>query len=740
MASITVNGNTIVPIGSTGERWTVNANDQGEVRSAPDAKESNFILVQVDRVLSVDEKAVLADHHVEIQEYVAEKTFLCRYEPDNLQALRLLPFVVTADIYHPELKTTISLKEMVEGEHDQQDYEVDLILHENPNVTSEQLAPYVARAAEVPVGDLEILERKIRVTVHQDKLAALAALDSVNRIEEVRQYAMFNDQARAVLFDALAIQSASIAYQGTGQIVCVADSGFDQGMAADTEDIKVHPAFSDRVVQVIGMVPGTATPNDPVGHGTHVCASICGNGVYKNAEKVEVPMKGTAPNARIVVQAMSQWHTSLRKWSLKVPAETSVLYSEAYKLGSRIHNNSWGPIWSPTTGQFGYTADATDIDRFMRDNLDFCILVAAGNDAAVKNAGASQIGGNGAAKNCITVGATGTTRDNDGHRYTHGFKHGSDVTSVAIFSSRGPTLPARNANNEATVGRIKPDIVAPGVAILSAASRALPLGDRRRAANGKSDDSDWMFLSGTSMATPLVSGCVALLREALQGVGKENTSAALIKALLVNGAVLHSGGAQSRKTLPYDYEQGFGRVNVAASLRMVQQLSFVDGWQGNTEYESKHTHVQDAPVLRVASELDKTWQSPPLAIPSTSARTRLTVTMTYPEPPGALVQNDMNLIVRAGVGDDVIERHGNMADGDQGFDCESKLAYLITQRKDVQMIWNADLLFSSTADTVEKIIWDDVPGSTAVIVVKAQAFTKEWKEQTFAVAWDLQSI
>lgn len=98
MASITVNGNTIVPIGSTGEEWTVNANDQGKVRSAPDAKDSNFILVQVDRVLTIAEKGVLADHQVEIQEYVAEKTFLCRYEPDDLEALRLLPFVVTADM------------------------------------------------------------------------------------------------------------------------------------------------------------------------------------------------------------------------------------------------------------------------------------------------------------------------------------------------------------------------------------------------------------------------------------------------------------------------------------------------------------------------------------------------------------------------------------------------------------------------------------------------------------------
>lgn len=56
------------------------------------------------------------------------------------------------------------------------------------------------------------------------------------------------------------------------------------------------------------------------------------------------------------------------------------------------------------------------------------------------------------------------------------------------------------------------------------------------------------------------------------------------------------------------------------------------------------------------------------------------------------------------------------------------------------MIRNADLSFFSTADTVEKIIWDDVPGPTAVIIVKAQAFAMTAVEQTFAVAWDLQSI
>ncbi|KAF2216904.1 hypothetical protein CERZMDRAFT_64299 [Cercospora zeae-maydis SCOH1-5] len=711
MASITINGNTIEPIGSRGEAWTLNADNREPVPTSNNAKDSNFVLVQVAHVLTVAEKETLADNHVLIQEYVGENAFLCRYEPEDLQALRRLPFVVSADVYHPQLKTTISLKDMVESEADQELYEVDLILHENPNVTSEQLAPYVAQAAELPVGDLEILPRKIRVTVHQSKLAALAELDSVNRIEEVRPYATYNDQARAILLDVGPIQGDSIAHQGTGQVICVADSGFDQGVATDTDKIQIHPAFVNRVSQVIGMVQETESPNDPVGHGTHVCASICGSGVYKGTnDMLNVPVKGTAPDAKLVVQAMSKWHSGMRKWILKPPSDMSILFSGAYQLGVRIHNDSFGNVWSSKTGQLGYEADATAIDRFVGENLDFSILVAAGNDAQADNAGESQIGDNGAAKNCITVGATGTTRDNDGQRYTRGFKHGSNTTSVAIFSSRGPTLPTRNAKGELTIGRIKPDVVAPGVAILSAASRALPSSAHTRVACGKSDDLDWMFQSGTSMATPLVSGCVALLREALHAAGKKYISAALIKALLINGAVLSSSADAGGGPLIYDYAQGFGRVNVLASLSMVRQGSCVDGWKGKMESQGGGTHAQDVFPLRVTPETERTWQSPPLSVPSTGARTRLTVTLTYPDPHGALLQNDLNLIVRAGEGG-ALERHGNMADGDQAFD---------------------------TTNNVEKVIWDNVTGPTAVIIVKAQAFAITSLEQTFAVAWHFQ--
>lgn len=44
-----------------------------------------------------------------------------------------------------------------------------------------------------------------------------------------------------------------------------------------------------------------------------------------------------------------------------------------------------------------------------------------------------------------------------------------------------------------------------------------------------------------------------------------------------------------------------------------------------------------------------------------------------------------------------------------------------------------------TADNVERVIWDDVLGTSVTIVVQAYAFTKQDAEQAFAVAWNIQA-
>ena len=84
MATVTVNGNTIDP-------------DTPNYVS-PDAKESNFILIQGHHDLVPEEKLQLASMGVEIHEYVAEYTYLCRYEPKDLEQIRTLPFVRTANM------------------------------------------------------------------------------------------------------------------------------------------------------------------------------------------------------------------------------------------------------------------------------------------------------------------------------------------------------------------------------------------------------------------------------------------------------------------------------------------------------------------------------------------------------------------------------------------------------------------------------------------------------------------
>lgn len=168
---------------------------------------------------------------------------------------------------------------------------------------------------------------------------------------------------------------------------------------------------------------------------------------------------------------------------------------------------------------------------------------AAGNDGTDANrdgiSDLEQIGSQAAAKNCITVGASENFRPD--LPLTFGafsqfnerpFKFdpmANNLDGMAAFSSRGPTQE----------NRVKPDVVAPGTGILSALSKDAT----DEETFGVSGDPKWFYDAGTSMATPLVSGCAAIVRQALQAQPPAEASesfepsAALVKAVLINGAV-----------------------------------------------------------------------------------------------------------------------------------------------------------------------------------------------------------
>jgi len=82
MTDITVNGNTIDP----------------QEYVSQDAKNHNFIYIQGYHDFDIDQKLRLVEMHVEIQEYVAQHTYLCRYTPEDLETVQSLRFVKSANM------------------------------------------------------------------------------------------------------------------------------------------------------------------------------------------------------------------------------------------------------------------------------------------------------------------------------------------------------------------------------------------------------------------------------------------------------------------------------------------------------------------------------------------------------------------------------------------------------------------------------------------------------------------
>jgi serine protease AprX len=192
------------------------------------------------------------------------------------------------------------------------------------------------------------------------------------------------------------------------------------------------------------------------------------------------------------------------------------------------------------------------------------------------------------------------------------------------FSSRGPTKE----------GRIKPDVAVPGTSILLARSRASSLSPSNiwGTAGG-----DWVYMGGTSMATPLVAGCVAVLRETLLIFQSGyQPCAALIKALLINGATELLGQYNPPETgQSPNANSGWCRINLANSV--------VLGNQPDTGYV-------EADPLRQGEAREV------LSIPVPAGHKHLKVTLVWTDPPGPLLQNDLNLTVVV----DGQERHRNM--------------------------------------------------------------------------------
>jgi serine protease AprX len=668
MAMITINGNSFDPI--------------AEPTPVPplDLSQSNYILIQTDPSLTDERRAELAGLGVTILEYLPRYSYLCRYEKD-LQSIRTLPYISWAEEYRSDLKLPPGLSDGAEPK------EVDIVFQNNVN--PEDLREAVAAAANVDPAKLNLGRDKARVTVQPKYLSAVAKIDDVRHIEEVRPPMLLNDVAREILGLLSVNGNGGTPFEGEGQLVVVADTGFNNGR---TENDQVHQAFrsSDNAEpRVIKLYPlgrpanaelGLAgNSNDPVGHGTHVAGSVLGDGTFSGSVKI----RGTAPKARLIVQSLLDENNKL-----KLPLDLRDLFLTPYlNDGARIHNNSWGSLPSDNTSD----QQAKEVDDFVFNHRDFVICCAAGNEGndvlKTGSVAPKSITSPGTAKNCITVGATESRRSfptTYGQKFSPHFPIGSpfhgnvmanDPESVAAISSRGPTQD----------GRIKPDVVAPGTFILSAKSIAKQPNDFGWADGGD----EFIFHGGTSMATPLVAGCAALVREFLDEVHQiKDPSAALVKALIINGAqpLNRIGVAPVLIGIP-NPDEGFGRVNIPATVGPFP--------------EGTSLTLKDEPAGEDTGLKEREIRG--LMIALNPQTTLLKVTLVWTDPPGEHLQNDLDLIVRAANGE---ERHGNKPPGAIDFD---------------------------RANNVEQITWKGVPAGEARITVICARLTPPSLSQKYAL-------
>jgi len=317
--------------------------------------------------------------------------------------------------------------------------------------------------------------------------------------------------------------------EGDHQIIAVADTGLSTG-----DLLTLHPAFQGKIHAHYGY---RSTPYETADwsdfsdgtfpHGTHVSGTVLGNG----ADTTNNRYKGMAPKAWLVIQSFRNNSGGL----LSVPV--TQLLNDAYDADARIMNNSWG--YNNPTGTLNvYDETSVAIDTFMWDHKDFTAVWAAGNNGHAL----ATMEPHGNSKNVVAAGASLNNNN------------GGNPANMAIFSQGG----------WAHDGRIKPDVVAPGMRVLSTVTNY----------NAGSPVHTYTYAQGTSMAAPVVTGSLGVIREYFthgDGAGKifnQTPSSALLKASLINGAFNEKIYDETGITQLFSPSRisGWGRVDVRNSI------------------------------------------------------------------------------------------------------------------------------------------------------------------------------
>lgn len=355
--------------------------------------------------------------------------------------------------------------------------------------------------------------RLIVAEIPKADLFTLASDDRVQWIEPAMPQFSTQNAENRVLTQANAVQASPYNLNGAGVKVFVYDAG---------SVLTTHNDLTGRVTVLDG--------SGVVSHSTHVAGTVGGTGAASAGNN-----RGMAPGVTILSAGFTVSGTA---WLYTNPSDLVGDYTTAFSSGAQIATNSIGTNTASNgfdcTWEGNYGAVAGIIDQIARGDspsvtggAPLRIVWAAGNERGSGRCG-NQYGTTAPpanAKNSMVIGAVNSNDD-----------------SMTSFSSWGPD----------DSGRMRPDFSAPGCQVG---------GDNGVTSTDSSSNTAYVSLCGTSMATPTVTGCSALIMQdwRVQRPGLPDPRNSTLKVLFAHTAV-------DRGNPGPDNQFGYGSIRVKDAI------------------------------------------------------------------------------------------------------------------------------------------------------------------------------
>ena len=409
--------------------------------------------------------------------------------------------------------------------------------------------------------------------IHVDKIDEISNLDGVVMIERYGSVVFYGDiqtpSVKAKNSSEYSLGAWDLGVSGNGMNIALVDTGVDNE----------HPGLSDKFVAGYDAVcyvhtdptcllsnplredDGSFDPDDANQHGTACMGMASATGIEADGSQSE--FYGAAPNATLVdirigtdvgagpfenyllEQEFYESAMNGLQWVIDHRDDEWPGVSEEY-YGIDIISLSWGITSHENGGSDGSDMHSRILDEAMLAGI--IVSVAAGNDGP-NNDGLS---GMGSSDLSVTVGATDdqntVSREDD---------------TIADYSSRGPRKDNGDGN---PLNELKPEISAPGSNIVQAEG-CVTSGGCSNLIDDASENSYTGRGSGTSYATPSVSGVMALVWEA-----NENLTTMQLKEILKQTAE-RRGEPSLPEVDPYwNRDFGFGMVDAYAATLLAIHL------------------------------------------------------------------------------------------------------------------------------------------------------------------------